>query len=169
MNSVVNSTVLSNFSAIGQLDLLHAVMGRLYLPIEIYDEIIAGQLAGYAFYDGIERHIVPLSATGWLELITLSAEELQLISSLPARLHRGEGACLCIARQRGWGFLTDDRAARQQAFEWGIPVSGTLGVLLLAVEDGRVTVDEGNALLRSMVQQARYHSPVTDLSVLLRR
>ena len=105
MNSVINSTVLSNFSAIGQLDLLHAVTGRLYLPIEIYDEIIAGQLAGYAFYDGIERHIVPLSATGWLELITLSAEELRLISSLPARLHRGEGACLCIARQRGWAFL----------------------------------------------------------------
>jgi predicted nucleic acid-binding protein len=168
MNSVVNSTVLSNFSAIGQLELLHVVTGRLYLPIEIYDEIVAGQLAGYAFYDGIERHITPLTAAGWLELITLTNEELQWISSLPSRLHRGEGACLCIARQRGWGFLTDDRAARRQAFEWGIPVSGTLGILLLAVEDGHIRVDEGNALLRDMIQQARYHSPVTDLSVLLR-
>ena len=168
MNSVVNSTVLSNFSAIGQLELLHVVVGRLYLPIEIYDEIVAGQLAGYAFYDGIERHIAPLTATGWLELITLTNEELQWIGSLPSRLHRGEGACLCIARQRSWGFLTDDRAARQQAFEWGIPVSGTLGILLLAVEDGHIKVDEGNALLRDMILQARYHSPVTDLSVLLR-
>jgi predicted nucleic acid-binding protein len=167
MNSVVNSTVISNFSATGQLDLLRVVTERLYLPIEIYDEIIAGQLAGYAFYDGIERHIAPLCATGWLELITLTSEELQLISSLPSRLHRGEGACLCIARQRGWGFLTDDFAARQQAVEWGIPISGTLGVLLLAIEDGRITVDEGNALLQCMVQQARYRSPVTDLRVLL--
>lgn len=167
MNSVVNSTVLSNFAATGQLDLLRTVTGRLYLPAEVYDEITAGQLAGYGFYDGIEQHIVPFTPTGWLELITLSTEELPLLSSLPLSLHRGEGACLCIARQRGWGFLTDDRAARQQASAWGIAVSGTLGVLLLAVEGGRLTVAQGNAVLKRMIELARYRSPVTDLGLLL--
>ena len=74
---------------------------------------------------------------------------------------------MCIARQRGWGFLTDDRAARQQASAWGIAVSGTLGVLLLAVEGGRLTVAQGNAVLKRMIELARYRSPVTDLGLLL--
>jgi hypothetical protein len=29
----------------------------LYLPTEVYDEILAGQMAGFTFYDGIEQHI----------------------------------------------------------------------------------------------------------------
>jgi predicted nucleic acid-binding protein len=82
-------------------------------------------------------------------------------------LLRDTAACLCIARQRGWGFLTDDRATRQQAQAWNIPLSGTIGVLLLAIQDGRLTVDEGNALLRVMMDKAHYHSPTTDLRQLL--
>ena len=168
MNSLVNSTVLSNFAAVDQLPLLRMVTGKLYLPVEVYDEIIAGQLAGYAFYDGIDQHISPTTETGWLELVTMSAAELLLFLELPSNLHRGEGACLSIARQRGWGFLSDDRAARATATAWGISVSGTLGVLLLAIEDGHLTTENGNRILQRMIREARYHSPFSDLGLLLR-
>jgi predicted nucleic acid-binding protein len=124
-------------------------------------------MAGYAFYDGFEQHVAPLVPAGWLHLISMTSDELALFVSLPVHLHRGESACLCIARQRGWGMLTDDRAARHQARDWGIPFSGTIGVLLLAVQDGRLTLDEGNALLRQMVAQAHYRAPTMDLGVLL--
>ncbi|MCL5996541.1 MAG: hypothetical protein M1546_10895 [Chloroflexi bacterium] len=46
-------------------------------------------------------------------------------------------------------------------------MSGTLGVLLLAVEGGRLTVAQGNAVLKRMIELARYRSPVTDLGLLL--
>ena len=87
--------------------------------------------------------------------------------SLPERLHAGENACLCIAHRRSWGILTDDRAARKQASAWGIPVSGTLGVLVTAIRDGHIPVDEANELLQQMIRKARYRSPVTDLNQLL--
>jgi predicted nucleic acid-binding protein len=167
VNRVVNCTVLSNFAAVGRLDLLCDTIGPLYLPTEVYDEILAGQMAGYTFYDGIEQHIHPFTPDGWLRLVTMTEEELQLFASLPARFHRGERACLCIARQRGWGVLTDDRAAREQARAWNLLLSGTLGVLLLAIQDGRLPVDEGDILLGRMIQKANYRSPVTDLKLLL--
>lgn len=167
MNRIVNSTVLSNFAAVGRLDLLRDTVGPLYLPTDVYGEVLAGQMAGFAFYDGIERHIAPFAPDGWLRLVAPTDDEVGLFASLPAHLHRGEVACLCIARQRGWGFLTDDRAARQQAQLWNIPLSGTIGVLLLAIQDGRLSVGEGNSLLQAMINKACYRSPTTDLRQLL--
>ena len=63
MNRVVNCTVLSNFAAVGRLDLLCDTIGPLYLPTEVYDEILAGQMAGYTFYDGIEQLSIRLHRT----------------------------------------------------------------------------------------------------------
>jgi len=57
VNRIVNSTVLSNFAAIGRLDLLRDTAAPLYLPVEVYHELLDGQMAGYAFYDDIEPHI----------------------------------------------------------------------------------------------------------------
>jgi predicted nucleic acid-binding protein len=106
MSQVVNSTVLSNFAAAKRLDILRDTTGTLNLPAEVYDEILAGRLAGYAFYDNFEQHVTPWHPNGWLHLVSLTDDELHLISELPEQLHRGEAACLCMARQRGWGFLS---------------------------------------------------------------
>jgi len=168
VNRLVNTTVPSNFAAVGHLPLLRDVVGPLYLPLDVYDEVLAGQLAGYSFYDGFERHVNPASHDGWLLLISMTPVELRWLVALPANLGRGEAACLCIARQRGWGFLTDDRAARCQARDWDIPLSGTIGVLLLAIRDGLVTAEKGNGLLLQMIAKAGYRSPTLDLASLLR-
>ena len=169
MNRVVNCTVISNFAAVHRLDVLRNTSAPLYLPSDVYQEVVAGQLAGYTFYDDIEKHITPITPDGWMVLTTLTNEELRLTTSLPHNLHPGEQACLCIARERGWGVLTDDWAARQQARRWNIPLSGTIGVLLLAVEDGFIPLKEGNRLLNDMVRLANYRSPVVDLTPLLAR
>jgi len=167
VNRVVNTTTISNFAAADRLDLLRDTAGPLHLPIQVYDEIIAGQIAGYAFYDGIEQHIAPFAPDGWLRLVAMTEDELSLFAALPLFLHQADRACLSIARQRGWGLLSDDRSVRQQAQTWNIPLSGTLGVLLLAIQDGRLTVETGNALLRAMVEHANYRTPTLDLAILL--
>jgi len=84
------------------------------------------------------------------------------------QLHPAERTCLSIARRRGWGFLSDDRAARQQALTWKIPLSGTIGVLLLAIRDRRLTIERGNVLLHEMVVRANYRTPTMDLGEILR-
>ena len=169
MNQLVNSTVLSNFATVQRLDLLRDPQNSLFIPVEIYHEIQEAQEAGYTFYFDFERFLHPFSAHGWLKLVTTNEDELLLFTSLPAKLHPGEAACLAIARNRHWGFLTDDKAARLQANEWNIPFSGTLGILTLAVENGLLTLADGNELLRAMRIRANYRSPIDDLSLLLSR
>lgn len=167
MNQLVNSTVLSNFAAVRMLELLRGPQNSLFIPVEIYHELQTAQEAGYHFYSGIERFLHPFSENGWLQLVSMNEDELSLFAMLPAKLHPGEAACLCIARNRNWGFLTDDKAARLQAGIWKIPFSGTLGILTLAVENGALTLADGNALLRAMKIKANYRSPVDDLAQLL--
>lgn len=167
MNRVVDTTVISNYASVGRLDILRDAAGPLYLPAEVYDELIVGRLAGYDHYDNIEDEIHPFTDGGWLRLTGMSDDELALALALPNTLHPGERACLSIARTRSWGLLTDDLTARRQAAAWGIPLSGTLGVLLLAIEDRRLTTDVGNTVLGQMITRARYRSPVVDLVELL--
>ncbi len=64
MSIVVNTTVISNFAAIYQLELLRHVFGTLHLTAEVYEEILAGFDEGYSFYAGIEGHIYPFTDSG---------------------------------------------------------------------------------------------------------
>jgi len=169
MRVIVNTTVISNFASIGHLDVLRQLYGALAMATEVYDEIQAGLAEGYRFYEGIEQWVEPLAEGGWLHLTSLSHEqELRYFRELPSRLHRGEIASLAIARHRGWLLLTDDRAARTEATRLGVPVSGSLGCLVLAVERHLCSLSQANIWLQEMIHQG-YRSPVTDLAPLLKR
>ena len=74
---------------------------------------------------------------------------------------------LAIAKHRGWRFLTDDLAARRYAHQLGIEFIGTVGVLIQLLKRGNLHLDEANLLLTQMMDKARYHSPVADLSGLI--
>ena len=167
MNIITNTTVISNFAAIGRLDLLCQLFGRLHIPTEVYQEIRRGLEEGYRFYEGIDQHIHPFVEDGWLYLISAGGEEeLQHLKTLLQRLDQGEAACLAIAHHREWTLLTDDLAARKSAKCLGVPVSGSIGCLVLAVERRLCTLAEANDLLMQMIDH-KYHAPVTDLTPLL--
>jgi predicted nucleic acid-binding protein len=40
---IVNTTVISNFAVIGQLDILRRLFGSVMIAIEVYDELMAWQ------------------------------------------------------------------------------------------------------------------------------
>jgi predicted nucleic acid-binding protein len=61
---------------------------------------------------------------------------------------------------------TDDLSARQLARRYAVKTTVTLGILVLAVAAGEVSVDQANAFLKEMVA-AGYHSPVESLEVLM--
>jgi hypothetical protein len=169
MSVIVNNTVLSNFAAIGQLDLLRRLYGSVYTPAEVYQEIRIGLEEGYRFCADIVQFIHPFVEDGWIRLVGASSEEeLRLLDELPQRLHPGEAACLAIAHYRGWVLLTDDLAARREATRLGIRKSGSVGCLVLAVERGLCDLGQANHWLEEMIQH-NYRSPVTDLAPLLRR
>jgi len=167
VKTLTNTTVVSNFAAVGRLDLLKQVHGRLYVPNQVYEEILDGLEEGYEFYTAIEGQIYPLAETGWIELVSMSHdEEFRIFQSLPRRLHHGEAACLAIAQHRTWAFLTDDKLARRLAQSRDIVVSGTLGVLTQAARRGLLTADQVDKLLGEMLARG-YRSPLNSLKPFL--
>lgn len=161
MSVISNTTVLSNFAAIDSLHRLHELFEEVFLPTEVYQEIQRGLEEGYAFYSGVDAVLHPRRADGWLRLTSLNTEEEVLIfSGMPGQLHAGEASCLAIARQRKWLLLTDDKAARRHAADLDIAVSGTLGCLVLGIE-------QANEWLARIIASG-FHSPVTDLASLVK-
>lgn len=127
MNIITNTTVLSNFAAIGQLDLLRQLYGTVYIPTEVYEEVQAGLEEGYRFYAGMDQLIHPFVEKGWIRLTSVTDEQ-----------------------------------------EQGVRKSGSVGCLVLAVERGLCTLEQANSWLEDMIRH-NYRSPVTDLTLLLKR
>jgi len=165
--TLTNTTVLSNFAAVGRLDLLRDIFGRLYVTNEVYEEVLDGLEEGYGFYAGIDAQVYPFHESGWMVLVAMAEdEEVQIFRSLPRQLHHGEASCLAIAEYCGWAFLSDDKFAREIARVQGIAVSGTLGVLVRAVKSGLLSAAQGDDLLQQMIRRG-YYSPYNSLSPLL--
>lgn len=167
MAIVSNTTVISNFSSSGRIDLLRNLFKTLYITSQVYDEIQAGLLQGYAFYHDIHSMIHPFSHDGWLHLTSLeNASELQTFGAFLSNLHTGEASCLSVALHRDWTFLSDDKAARKAAAKSGVAISGTLGVLLSCVKRHFITLDDANAAIQKMMENG-YYSPTDSLDDIL--
>ncbi|RIK25134.1 MAG: hypothetical protein DCC55_40825 [Chloroflexi bacterium] len=167
MSIISNTTVISNFASVDQLDVLQRLYGSIYISSEVFAEVQTGLDEGYQFYQDIHQNIYPAASTGWIVLTSMVTEqELALFASLPGKLHAGEASCLAIALYRNWTLLTDDQRARREAKKLEIRLSGTIGCLLMAIERKVCELDAANALLQHMIE-AGYRSPITDLSTLL--
>jgi predicted nucleic acid-binding protein len=162
MPQVIDNTVLTNFCLVDRLDILRALFGKVYVTHEVREEVFRGIEEGYTFMSRAEKEI-GVGADSWLELVGFdtSAEE-QSFREFTEGLGFGEASCLALSRHRGWMVLTDDKAARRRLRLEKLPLTGTLGILKLAVERDLLTAEEGNKLLRQMTE-AGYHSPYHDL------
>jgi predicted nucleic acid-binding protein len=162
MPRVVDNTVLTNFCLVDRLDLLRALFGKVYVTHEVHEEVLRGLHDGYTFMSRVGKEI-GVGVGSWLELVGFdtSAEE-QSFREFAEGLGFGEASCLALSRHRGWMVLTDDKSARRRLQHEELPLTGTLGILKLAVERGLLSAEEGNELLRQMTA-AGYHSPYEDL------
>ena len=162
MPQVINNTVLANFSMVDRLDILRTLFGKVYITHEVREEVFRGIDEGYTVMRRAQEEI-GVGAGSWLELIGFdtSAEE-NSFREFTEVLGFGEASCLALSRHRGWMVLTDDKSARRRLRREELPLSGTLGILKLAVERELLSVEEGNELLQEMTA-AGYHSPYDDL------
>lgn len=166
MAVLVDSTVLSNFAVVSRLELLTGAFAEdLYVTHEVQQEALHGVEEGHAFLQAVVERIgvgrgADLRLTGFQ---SEAEEDCFRVHALT--LGYGEASCLAVAKSRGWVVLTDDRTARTRLRKNGIRVSGTLGVLHLAVERGRIELGQANGLLAQMIAHG-YRSPCTDLAQL---
>jgi predicted nucleic acid-binding protein len=99
--------------------------------------------------------------------VTPSEEERQIFSSLNRKgLGMGESSCIAAALTRKRSVFTDDKLARRFAQSLALPVSGTLGVLVVLVRKGSLDLQKANGYLSRMIEQG-YYAPVSRLDALI--
>lgn len=123
---VANSTPIIALAKIGRLDLLRQLYGEVAIPRAVYDEVTAKEDAAAQAVD---------SSVEWL--LVEDAPEPDAASLLRARLHAGEVETIMLARRDGAALVViDDNAAKRTARYLGLPVTGTLGVIVAAKRAG---------------------------------
>jgi predicted nucleic acid-binding protein len=153
---LLDNTVLSNFAYVDQYALVMDLWPSCATTLEAWQE----------FQTGITIGKFSKSAWKGLTVIALTTPEHKLSDRLADVLGLGERSCISVAKHRDGLFVIDDRRARRVALELGVQVTGTLGILVAAVERRKITIKQANQLLTAMIENG-YHSPVADLDSLL--
>ena len=122
---VLNNTPLVALWAVGRLDLLRDLFGEVLIPSAVEAEFLA-----------IDRSLreKSLGESPWVHSVALVQPRRALAF---AGLDRGESEVLALAEERDARLVVlDERRARRFAARLGLPMTGTLGLLLLAKEVG---------------------------------
>ncbi len=119
---VSNTTPLIALSWLGQLHLFPTLFGIIHIPQAVYDEIqLNPEAVGAA-----ELRSVP-----WLTVYPV--QDTLAVSLLLDQLDAGESEAIILAHELQAGLLLmDERRGRRRAMQVGLPVVGTLGVLIQA-------------------------------------
>lgn len=152
---ILNNTVLS-----ASVDCIH-----------LLQDVLSGKGATVKqvkqeFQRGIALGHLPDVSIDWLPVLQLSESEREAFQHLCLRYGMGEASCLAVAQHRKLRLATDDRDARRYALRVGIPISGTIGILIDLIRIQSISLAEGNSILTQMRRKG-YRSPVEDLSTLI--
>ena len=139
---VSDTSPISNLLQIGEIDLLRQVFGKIVIPTEVFVEICR-----------IESHKEFLIKQDWIKTATLSDTNLK--NSLLNDLDSGEAEAIALAVELKADYLLiDEIKGRQIAENYGIKVTGILGVLIKAKKDGLIT--ELKPYLQRLVNDAGF-------------
>ncbi len=139
---VSDTSPISNLLQIGETDLLRRIFHRIIIPAEVYAEICR-----------IQSHKEFLFKQDWIETATLSNTNLK--NRLLKDLDGGEAEAIALAIELKADYLLmDETRGRQVAENFGIKVTGILGVLIKAKEDGMIT--EVKPYLQRLVRDAGF-------------
>lgn len=125
---VANSTPLIALSKIGLFHLLNEYFGEVIIPNEVYEEVVirGGNLFGAK----------DVSSAEWIKIV--SVENRLAVDALSAQLGKGEAEAIVLAKEKNALLIIDDRDGRRTAMNLGILITGTVGLLKLAAEEGEI-------------------------------
>lgn len=112
--AVVDSACLIGLERIGRLDLLPALLDPVVIPYAVNREF-GTQLA-------------------WMKVE--QPTDVGMVAALRLLVDPGESEAIVLAYEKGLRIILDDRKAREVAQRLGVPVTGTVGLLLKAKQEG---------------------------------
>lgn len=128
---VSNTSPILNLAIINQLFLLQQQFGKVLIPKAVVEELkISENRPGSAI-------IQDAIASGWIEV--QEAHDQSLTRLLKQTLDQGESEAISLALELNadW-ILLDEREGRKTAKFLGLQVTGILGILLRAEQDGQL-------------------------------
>ena len=143
MPSVVsNSTPLIYLAKIGRLGLLRDLFGEVLIPKEVYTEVVVkGKSLGLK-----DAYVVDAAvAKGWIKVVPADPVEM------PIELDKGEEEALSLATKLKATVLIDEVSARSAARLLNLTPRGTLFVLLLALKEEKIVLDEFMQSLNELI------------------
>ncbi len=148
---VANASPLISLSSVGALGLLQSLYSTISIPEAVYAEIV---VAGAGRAGSAE-----VAAAMWIQhqpvANTTAVNQLMTIAKLSA----GESETLILATElKADLIIIDERPARRHALAQGLPIIGTLSVLLLAKSQG--LLPEVKPLLNSLSAAGMRLSPM---------
>ncbi|AWB26564.1 hypothetical protein [Halococcoides cellulosivorans] len=111
--------------------------------------------------------------TGWRPLTRdakayLTAEETRNLNIPFGESHPFRGGRRSIAALEDDGTLaTDDLAARRFADDLSVPVTGSIGILLVGIESGAIDREQADDWLETWRETRGYYAPVNSVSEIL--
>lgn len=147
---LVDASAFITLAAIGQWDLLHGLEGRIEIPAAVQAEIV-DEPAASTLAEAVARE------PGWIRTSSdppweaVSAAAPQLGGETPDGPPAGDVALLAHALEaENPVVVTDDKPLRKTCKALGIPVSGSIGVLIVAVDRGDLDPEPAKDALLAM-------------------
>lgn len=126
---VSNTTPLSELAKVGKMYLLRDIFGQVIIPQQVHDEVTTGN----------HPAVKQVRSATWLEIRTVSDEQKVINLQRQTGLDRGESAAIVLAEElNAQRLLIDEWAGREVAKSRNLPIIGTVGILLIAKQQGLI-------------------------------
>lgn len=156
----LDTTVLSNFASTTAMDFLTELLESPRVAAAVRDEIERGVDVGHEYLQSAADAVGD-------ELPVVEVTEGGEFEEIRDRLDGGEAASVVAALEHDGTVATDDLAAREVAESRDLPVTGSLGLLVLGVERGVIGRDTADDWLDTWRETRGYYAPVDSMSELL--
>jgi predicted nucleic acid-binding protein len=123
---VADASPIISFARAERLGLLHQVVGTLWIPDAVWQEIVVEDRPG----------AVEIRQGGWLR--RQAVVQMERVGALPRKLGRGEREAIILAEELHGMLLVDEPAARQEAARRHLAVLGSLSILRMAKRHGLI-------------------------------
>jgi predicted nucleic acid-binding protein len=127
---VSNSSPIIHLAKIGKLSLLREYFNTIMVPESVFKECVA---------EGKDRkEVEAIKKAEWIRVAEV--QDKKLVKLLQSSLDDGESEAIALSLESGADLiLLDDSDAREKARIYGLTVTGTLGVLLRAKKDRKIS------------------------------
>ncbi|WP_049934819.1 hypothetical protein [Haloplanus natans] len=156
----LDTTVVSNFASTDGIGFLSTLLESPVVVPAVREEIERGERAGYE-YLGVAVDAIGESLP--IREVPSEADD----SEIRDRLDAGEAESILGVLSHGGTVATDDLAARRVAESRDLPVTGSIGLLVLGIERERIDSKTADEWLDRWRKRRGYYAPVESVTELL--